>query len=63
MGTNQFQQLGRRGLLQGEIAQPIDDLMPNLPSFQDGGRALESKDLLNALPLVGKPGDFDQDYR
>ena len=51
------------GLAQREIAESIDNLVAHLPRVEDAGGAFQAKDLLNPLPLLGKPRDFDQGYR
>lgn len=49
-------------LAHGKTAQSIDQLMLNGACLENASSSLEAKDLLNTLPLLGKPGDFDQDY-
>ena len=50
-----------RSLAHGKTAQSIHHLMPYLVGLEDACGAFEPKDLLNPLPVLGKPGDFDQD--
>src|SRR6266566_166695 len=38
-----------------ETAESVDHLMARLVGFEDACRAFEPKDLLNALPVLGKP--------
>ena len=55
VGADQGQYPLRWCLAQRETAESIDDLLANLPGFEDGSGALEAKDLLNPLPCFGKP--------
>jgi hypothetical protein len=34
--------------------------MTDLPGFEEAGGAFQAKDLLDALPLLAKPRDFDR---
>ncbi len=51
----QLQHSLRRGLAHRKTPESIHDLAADLPSFEERGGAFESKDLLNASPLVLKP--------
>jgi hypothetical protein len=55
MIAHQFQHAWCSCLAQGEIAESIDHLVAHLPRVEEAGGAFESKDLLNALPLLAKP--------
>jgi hypothetical protein len=41
----------------------IDHLMARLVGLEQARRAFEPEDLLDALSVLGKPGDFDQGCR
>jgi hypothetical protein len=53
--AHQFQHSGCSRLMHGKTAESIDNLVTELPCFEDVGSAFQSKDLLNALPLLAKP--------
>lgn len=62
MTSAQLEEPFGRSLAHGKAAETIHDLVTDFPCFQDFCRAFESKNLLNPLPLFGKPVDFGQDY-
>ena len=55
MGTDQRQHPLGRPLTHRKAAESIHDLVADLPGVEDARSTFEPKDLLDALPLVGKP--------
>jgi hypothetical protein len=51
----QLQESFRRSLAHRKAAESINDLVTDFPRFEDLCRAFESKDLLNALPILSEP--------
>ena len=55
MGTDQRQHLCGRHLWEGKIAESVHDLVTGLPGLDETSGPFQTKDLLDALPLLAKP--------
>src|SRR6476620_11034156 len=55
MISHQLEHAQGWGLLHRETAESINDFMAKLMGFEDAHRTLQTKHLLNALPLLVKP--------
>ena len=60
---DEVQQTWWRGLRYRKAAKSIDHFMAELASGEETHSAFEPKDLLDAFPVLVKPGDFGQGYR